>query len=29
MAPLVEGTGWHIEVHVEDGQDHAVLLRRT
>jgi SAM-dependent methyltransferase len=29
MAALVEGTGWHIELHEEDGQDHAVLLRRT
>ncbi len=29
MAALVEGTGWRIELHVEDGADHAVLLRRT
>jgi hypothetical protein len=29
MADLVEGTGWRIEVHVKDGEDHAVLLRRT
>lgn len=29
MAALVEGTGWRIEQHEEDGDDHAVLLRRT
>jgi SAM-dependent methyltransferase len=29
VAALVEGTGWVIERHVEDGDDHAVLLRRT
>jgi SAM-dependent methyltransferase len=29
MAALVEGTGWRIELHKEDGEDHAVLLRRT
>jgi hypothetical protein len=29
MAALLEGTGWRIELHVEDGEDHAVLLRRT
>jgi len=29
MAALVEDTGWRIELHVEDGDDHAVLLRRT
>jgi SAM-dependent methyltransferase len=29
MAALVEGTGWRIELHEEDGDDHAVLLRRT
>jgi hypothetical protein len=29
MAALVEGTGWRIELHEEEGEDHAVLLRRT
>jgi hypothetical protein len=29
MAALVEGTGWSIEMHLDDGDDHAVLLRRT
>jgi len=29
MAALVEDTGWRIELHEEDGEDHAVLLRRT
>jgi SAM-dependent methyltransferase len=29
MPALVEGTGWRIEMHLEDGDDHAVLLRRT
>lgn len=28
-AALVDGTGWRIELHVEDGEDHAVLLRST
>jgi len=28
MAALVEGTGWGMEVHLQDGEDHAVLLRR-
>ena len=28
-AALVSGTGWRIELHVEDGEDHSVLLRRT
>ena len=26
---LVEGTGWRIERQIEDGDDHAVALRRT
>src|SRR5436190_16875600 len=26
---LVEGTGWRIERQIEDGDDHAVVLRRT
>jgi hypothetical protein len=29
MAALVDGTGWSIERHLEDGDDHAVLLRRV
>jgi len=29
MAALVDGTGWKIDRHLEDGEDHAVLLRRT
>jgi SAM-dependent methyltransferase len=29
MAALVEGTGWKMERHLEDGADHAVLLRRV
>ena len=29
MAALVEGTGWRVELPEEDGDDHAVLLRRT
>jgi len=29
MAALVEGTGWRMLRHLEDGDDHAVLLRRT
>ncbi|GEM_PF-2341504 len=29
MAALVEGTGWRMQRHLEDGDDHAVLLRRT
>jgi SAM-dependent methyltransferase len=29
MAALVEGTGWRLEMHLEDGEDHAVLLRRA
>jgi len=29
VAALVEDTGWRIELHLEDGEDHAVLLRRT
>jgi SAM-dependent methyltransferase len=29
MAALVEGTGWRVERHLEDGEDHAVLLRRS
>jgi hypothetical protein len=29
MAALVEGAWSRIEMHVEDGADHAVLLRRT
>jgi SAM-dependent methyltransferase len=29
VAALVDGTGWQVEVHLEDGEDHAVLLRRT
>jgi hypothetical protein len=28
MAAMVEGTGWRLERHLEDGEDHAVLLRR-
>lgn len=28
MAELVAGTGWTIEEHLEDGENHAVLLRR-
>jgi hypothetical protein len=26
---LVEGTGWRNERQIEDGDDHAVVLRRT
>jgi hypothetical protein len=26
---LVDGTGWRMERHLEDGEDHAVLLRRA
>ena len=29
LEPLVDGTGWTIERHIEDGVDHAVLLRRS
>lgn len=29
MAALVDGTGWRMELHLEDGEDHAVLLRRA
>ncbi len=29
MATLVGGTGWDIELHLADGDDHAVLLRRA
>lgn len=29
MPTLVEGTGWQLERHLEDGEDHAVLLRRA
>jgi hypothetical protein len=29
MAALVDGTGWTISRHLQDGEDHAVLLRRT
>jgi SAM-dependent methyltransferase len=29
MAALVDGTGWRMEMHLEDGEDHAVLLRRA
>ncbi len=29
LAALVEGTGWSLEMHLEDGEDHAVLLLRT
>jgi SAM-dependent methyltransferase len=29
MTALVEGTGWTMEKHPHDGEDHAVLLRRT
>ena len=29
MAALVAGTGWQMERHLEDGEDHAVLLRRA
>lgn len=29
MAALVDGTGWRLEMHLQDGEDHAVLLRRT
>ena len=25
---LVEGTGWRVERHLDDGDDHAVLLRK-
>jgi SAM-dependent methyltransferase len=28
MPALVDGTGWKMERHLEDGEDHAVLLRR-
>lgn len=28
MAALVEGTGWRMDRHLEDGEDHAVALRR-
>jgi hypothetical protein len=29
LAALVDGTGWRLEMHLEDGEDHAVLLRRA
>ena len=29
MARLVQGTGWSIERHLEDGADHVVVLRPT
>ena len=29
MAALVDGTGWRLEMHLDDGEDHAVLLRRA
>jgi SAM-dependent methyltransferase len=29
MGALVDGTGWRIDTHLEDGEDHAVLLQRT
>ena len=29
MAALVDGTGWRLEMHLEDGDEHAVLLRRA
>jgi hypothetical protein len=29
MAALVDGTGWTISRHLQDGEDHAGLLRRT
>ena len=29
IAALVEGTGWRVDRHLQDGEDHAVLLRRT
>jgi hypothetical protein len=29
MAALVDGTGWRLELHLQDGEDHAVLLRRA
>lgn len=29
MATLVEGTGWQLEQHLADREDHAVLLRRA
>jgi SAM-dependent methyltransferase len=29
MAALVGGTGWRLELHLEDGEEHAVLLRRA
>jgi SAM-dependent methyltransferase len=29
MSDLVEGTGWKLEMQLEDGQEHAVMLRRA
>jgi hypothetical protein len=29
MTALVDGTGWTIDKHLRDGEDHAVLLRRA
>jgi len=29
MTAVVRGTGWNIELHLADGDDHAVLLRRA
>lgn len=29
MPALVDGTGWAIRIHLENGQDHAVLLQRS
>jgi SAM-dependent methyltransferase len=29
IAALVDGTGWRLELHLEDGEEHAVLLRRA
>lgn len=28
LATLVEGTGWNLERHLEDGEDHSAFLRR-
>jgi hypothetical protein len=29
MAALADGTGWRMDRHLEDSENHAVLLRRA
>jgi hypothetical protein len=28
-AALVDGTGWRMDRHLQDGEDHAIMLRRA